>query len=283
MNILTFDIEDWWIYEHYMIGNKIDYLPRLSGYLELILELLDEKGIRATFFCLGEVADKNPDIIRKIVNHQHHIGCHSFSHQFLGDATPNEVREDTRKAVDIIENLTGEKVTAYRAPAFSIMDRNKWIFEILAENGIEYDSSIFPAKRSYGGFVDFSEKKPSIVNYNGTQVKEFPVSIATILGKEIAYSGGGYFRMLPYWIINSIVNNSDYVMTYFHIYNFDKDQLRHCRSFTGESALIRYFKNYYGLNKAFSKFIRLINDFNFISVDQADKDIDWGEAPIISL
>ena len=163
------------------------------------------------------------------------------------------------------------------------MDKNKWIFEVLAENGIKYDSSIFPANRSFGGFLNFSQKMPSIVNYNGTVIREFPISTASILGKEVAYSGGGYFRMLPYWKIKAIVKDSSYVMTYFHIYNFDKEQQRHFRSFNGESPFVRYFKNYYGLNGAFQKFVNFINDFNFISVDQADKYIDWDKAPEVSL
>ena len=137
MNILTFDIEDWWVYEQYNNEDKKKYLPRLNAYLNKILDLLDETGYRATFFCLGAVANTNPKVIRMISEKKHHIGCHSYNHRFLGHASPEEVAEDTRRALDTIENITGEKVLAYRAPAFSVMKKNLWIFEILAENGIK--------------------------------------------------------------------------------------------------------------------------------------------------
>jgi len=283
MNILTFDIEDWWLYDYHSIGKKEDYLPRLNNYLEKILNLLDLHDFQATFFCLGEVATKYPEIIKKISTRGHHIGCHSYSHRFLGDLTPVEVAEDTKRVLGVLENLTGEKVITYRAPAFSIMEKNKWVFEILAENGITQDCSIFPANRSFGGFPDFKQKQPSIIRYNEIEIKEFPMSTTTILGNEIAYSGGGYFRLFPYWKTKSIIKKSDYVMTYFHIKDFDKNQKREYRSVQEESGYQRYIKNHVGLKNNFSKFSKLLSDFNFLSVQQADKLINWDEAPKIYL
>ena len=283
MNILTFDIEDWWVYDYYSIGNKSDYLPRLNNYLDEILSVLELNGMQATFFCLGEVAANNPEVIRKIDKKGHQIGCHSYSHRFLGNSSPREVGEDTRKAINILENIIGKKVTAYRAPAFSIMEKNKWVFEILAKNGITHDCSIFPANRSFGGFPELKQQTPFIIKYDGIQVKEFPMSTTKLFGKEIGYSGGGYFRLFPYWKINSIVQNSNYVMTYFHIKDFDKEQIRKYGNFQGESGVFRYFKDYYGLSSNFSKFNKLVSDFNFISVEQADEVINWGEVPIIQL
>lgn len=277
MNILTFDIEEWWAYDHYSIGEKKDYLPRLNGYLDRILDLLEERNFKATFFCLGEVAKKEPQIIKKISSKGHQIGSHSFSHIFLGDLNPNEIKEDTRKSIDTIENIIGEKVIIYRAPAFSITEKNKWVLEILAENGITHDCSIFPSNRSFGGFPSFKYRSPAIINYNGVYIKEFPISTTNIMGKEIAYTGGGYFRLFPYWKLKSTIRKNDYVMTYFHIKDFDKEQIRRYRSFHGESAISRYIKSYYGLNNSFNKFIKLLNDFTFISVEQADALIDWNK------
>jgi len=283
MNILTFDIEDWWAYEHYKIGNKKDWLPRLDWYLNEILDLLDERKMKATFFILGKVAKSYPEVVTRIASREHHIGCHSFSHRFWIDATPQDVAEDTRIGLDIIENIVGKKVDAYRAPAFSITENNKWILSILAENGIKYDCSIFPATRSFGGFPSYKTKEPSIIEIDGICIKEFPMAPATILGKEIVYSGGGYFRLFPYWKIHSLVQENDYVMTYFHIKDFDKKQKRQYRSLEGESALSRYVKNYYGLKNAFPKFCRLISDFDFLSIEEADKMIDWDKQPLIKL
>jgi hypothetical protein len=190
---------------------------------------------------------------------------------------------DTKKALDIIESITSKKVTAYRAPAFSIVEKNKWILEILADYGIKYDCSIFPANKSHGGFPSFNQKIPCNIDLHGISIKEFPMSTTTIFGKKIAYSGGGYFRLFPYWKIKSIVKDSNYTMTYFHIGDFDKDKKKHFRTFEGESAFSRYFKNYYGLRNNYDKFESLISDFDFVSVEQADDLINWEEQPVVRL
>lgn len=283
MKILTFDIEDWWAYEYYGLGNKADWLPRLNDYLDRVLDLLDEREIQATFFILGEVARNTPEILRRIDARKHHIGCHSFSHRFLSDLPYNEVAEDTRLAIESIENVIGRKVDAYRAPAFSITEKNSWVLAILAENGIKYDCSIFPVTRSYGGFPSYQSKSPSIIEKNGVSIKEFPMAPTTILGHDIVYSGGGYFRLFPYMKIKSFVKRDEYVMTYFHIKDFDYAQKRYYRSFEGESGLVRYIKKYYGLKCCFPKFCRLVTEFDFMSVEQADKLIDWEQQPRLKL
>jgi len=275
MNILTFDIEDWWVYDYYSIGKKTDWLPRLDYYLNTILDLLDERNVKATFFCLGKVAESNPEVIKKIANKGHHIGCHSFRHGFWSDATPKEVEEDTKKGLVILEDITGKKIDVYRAPAFSITEQTKWILEILAANGIKYDCSIFPASRSFGGFPNYKSDMPAIIRIGGIEIKEFPISVTTVLGKKTAYSGGGYFRLFPYNKLKSIIGNSDYVMTYFHIKDFDVKRPKLWRKFNDESAFSRFFKEYYGIKGCFNKFTMMVSDFPFMSVVQADQIIDW--------
>ena len=165
----------------------------------------------------------------------------------------------------------------------TLTEKNSWILSILAEHGINYDCSIFPTTRSFGGFPSYKTKLPSIIEINGITIKEFPIAPATILGRDIVYSGGGYFRMFPYWKIYSLVLDNDYVMTYFHIKDFDKKQVRTYRSLKGESALSRYIKKYYGLNGCFSKFCRLVSEVDFVSVEQADKMLDWSVQPHINI
>lgn len=283
MKILTFDIEDWWVYEHYKIGNRKDWRPRLDKYLNTILDLLDERNTKATFFILGQVAKYNADVLSKIDLRGHHIGCHSFSHTFFNDPTPEFVAEDTRLALDSIENIIGKKVDAYRAPAFSITEKNSWILSILAENGIKYDCSIFPANRSFGGFPGYKSQVPSVLALNNYTIKEFPIAPANIKGYDIVYSGGGYFRLFPYWKIKSLTNQSDYLMSYFHIKDFDKKQKRTYSSLENESALVRYIKKYYGLSGSFAKFIQFISDFDFVSVEEADKLINWEKQPQVKI
>lgn len=283
MKILSFDIEDWWSYDHYHLGEESEWLPRLNNYLNAILDLLDARNLKATFFVLGKAAQRNPEIVRLIDRRGHHIGCHSFSHDFLEKHTPDEVEADTRTALDILENIIGRKVNSYRAPAFSITEKNKWVLGILAEHGIEFDCSIFPTTRSFGGFPSYPGRVPASIEIDGHTIREFPIVPATIFGREIVYSGGGYFRLFPYRKIKRLADQAEYMMTYFHIKDFDRKQPRKFRSFEGESALSRYIKNYYGLHGAFDKFTRLVKQYNFVSVEEAARTIDWNAAPIIRL
>lgn len=273
MNILTFDIEEWYTYKG--IESDFETSERLEGYLDIFLDIFCAQDIRATFFVLGAIARSHPHIIRKIHNAGHDIGCHSDMHKWLTEFNDIQFEEDTHRAISSIEDIIGSKVLSYRAPAFSITPKNKWALEILHKNGIEFDCSIFPAGRDFGGFADFSADTPSIIEYAGIRMKEFPMGITSILGKKIAYSGGGYFRLLPYSIIKSIMSPRDYNMTYFHLRDFDTEQPRELSP--------RYFKNYYGINSSMDKFNRLLADFEFINIAQANEQISWSSVPAIKL
>jgi polysaccharide deacetylase family protein (PEP-CTERM system associated) len=272
-NILTFDLEEWYVYRSLFGDYGSDY--RLEHYLDLFLDTFTSHNIQATFFVLGSIARSHPHIIRKIFDAGHEIGCHSDVHTWLTDFNESQFEEDTRKAISSIEDVTGSKVLGYRAPAFSITPKNKWVLEILKKHGIEYDCSIFPAGRDFGGFTEFSVDTPSIIEYAGIKIKEFPMGVTTILGKKIAYSGGGYFRLLPYSTIKKLISSRGYNMTYFHLRDFDKEQSR--------KLTIRYFKDYYGINSAMAKFHKLIADFIFTNITQANKTIDWSSTHIIKL
>jgi len=273
MNILSIDLEEWFTYKYLSEDKKSQ--KRLEEYLDVILGLIEIEEIKATFFVLGSIARTHPSIIEKIANCGHEIGCHSDVHKWLTDFSPNQFEEDTKRAISSIENVTGKKVKSYRAPAFSITPSNKWAFEILKQYGIEYDCSIFPAGRDFGGFDNYEKDVPSIVSYNGIEMKELPMGIATILNKKIAYSGGGYFRLLPYSTIKKIISSRDYNMTYFHLRDFDVQQKRKMN--------LRYFKNYYGINGSMDKFKILINDFEFINVENAARIIDWDTVPVVEI
>ena len=283
MNILTFDIEDWWVYDYYKIGNRSDYLPRLNFYLSEILDLLDKRNFKATFFCLGEVARNNPEIIKRIHSRGHHIGCHSYNHRFIFDLTPEEFNQDTKLALKCIEDVIGIKVDSYRAPAFSITQKSIWALNILAENGIKNDCSIYPYNRGIGGFSSFSEKMPTIIKTSYFEIKEFPMSSSKFFGKNLSFSGGGYFRLTPYYLIKNCTMKSKYIMTYFHIKDFDYMQEKKVGLLKEESRISRYFKDYYGLKKSYNKFQKYLNDFEFISVKQASDLIDWSNVKVIHL
>ena len=283
MNILTFDIEEWYL-EH--IGRKrAEKYAEYDRYLESILDKLEEQQIKATFFCVGEMGRVFPEVIRKIQKAGHEIGCHSNIHTWLNKMSEEACRKDTHSAVDSLEQCVGEKVKSYRAPAFSIGESNKWAFEILAENGIERDASVFPASRDFGGFPNFGQKTPCLVEYKGIRIKEFPICTTKVMGKDLAYSGGGYFRFFPLGFVKKTMRKSPYSMCYFHIGDLVSEMTKvmtkkEYESYFKETGTlkaryIRYLKSNLGIHRAFDKMLRLVNTTEFVSIGQADMDINW--------
>lgn len=292
MNLITFDIEEWFLDYSKGLGTK-EKNDRYVNYLNQILDALDRNRIKATFFCVGEMGRLFPDVIRKIHAQGHEIGCHSNIHTWLNKMSEAECREDTRCAIDSLEQCIGEKVKSYRAPAFSIGEKNKWAFEILAQNGIERDASIFPAARSFGGFAHFGQKTPCIVEYNGVRIKEFPICTTKVLGKEMAYSGGGYFRFFPLGFVKKEMKKSPYAMCYFHIGDLvpESHGLQSKAEYeayfkekgTLKARYMRYIKGNLGKKNAISKMMRLIDDMDFINLAQANEQIDWNASQIVKL
>lgn len=282
MNILTFDIEEWF----HILDNEStksekewsNFEYRLDSNMDRIFEMLDIKKQKATFFILGWVAREFPHIVNKIHELGFEIATHSDKHQLAYNQTRKEFSADLDYSIKSIEDLTGVKIRTYRAPGFSIKEENKWAFEELVKQGIEIDCSVFPAKRSHGGFPSYGHSEPSIINIKGVSMKEMPINLVSFLGKEMIFSGGGYFRLLPYTLIKKMMNKSDYVMTYFHPRDFDEDQ-----PVISDLSLVRRFKSYYGLGSALSKLATLIDDFEFIDIDEADKRINWDLAKNVEL
>jgi peptidoglycan-N-acetylglucosamine deacetylase len=282
MHLITIDLEDWF----HILNNSCTkshaqwemYENRIHRNTKRIIDALNKQGHKATFFCLGWIAEKYPEVIREIVNHGHEIGSHTHYHQLLYEQKSDEFREDLIASIKTLEDTSGKKVKYFRAPGFSITENNKWVFDILVERGIEIDCSIFPALRAHGGFPTYTYPGPSIIKYNGISIKELPVSYKNVFGIPVIFSGGGYFRLLPYRIIKALTKRSDYVMLYFHPRDFDPDQ----PMIPGLSP-IRKFKSYYGLQSAMPKFERWLNDFHCVDITTADKMIDWSSVPVVEL
>lgn len=280
MNILTFDIEDW--YNCDFISGDFDWDKhevRIYQGVERILEELEVRNQKGTFFCLGWIAEKHPEVIRSIHKQGHHIGCHSYQHELSFRFNKETFREDTLKAKCLIENIIGEEVNVFRAPGFSITKNNTWALQSLAEMGFKYDSSLFPAAHDYGGMPSYGEGIPRRIDVgNGRIIKEFPINIHSIFGKNIVFSGGGFFRLFPYYLINHWGKHSDYMMTYFHPRDFDLGQ-----PIISSLPAVRRFKSYVGIKGAFMKFQRLLDDYEFYNVEQADEIINWNSTDIIRI
>jgi polysaccharide deacetylase family protein (PEP-CTERM system associated) len=282
MNILTFDIEDWF---HILDNDStksesewIKYPSRLQENIDRIFLLLEETKTRATFFCLGWVAQKYPSIIKDIVNRGYEIGCHSNMHQLVYEQTTEEYKNDLITSFSILENISGKKIRYYRAPGFSITNTNNWAFELLAENGIEYDSSIFPAQRGHGGYKGYNNNGPAILDINGMQIKEFPINTINVLGKRLVFTGGGYFRLFPLLVLKYLFSDSDYIMTYFHPRDFDFGQ-----PMIDGLSLIRKFKSYYGLSSTLSKLKSILLTYHFVDIKEASSLIKWDNTNIVKL
>jgi polysaccharide deacetylase family protein (PEP-CTERM system associated) len=282
MNILTFDIEEWF----HILNNVstktekewVNYESRIHANTDRILNLLDKYKLKATFFCLGWIAKKYPDIIKKLDDCNYEIGTHTMMHQLIYDQTRKEFSEDLEHSVKTIEDITGKKVKYFRAPGFSLREDTKWAFEALLSHDIEMDCSLLSASHSHGGFPEYGKATPAIIQYGGSQIKELPVNNATILGIPTLYSGGGYFRLFPYAFIKHWTKKSNYVMVYMHPRDFDYEQ-----PVIPSLSVLRKFKSYVGLSKSFDKFERYINDFDFIDIAEADTLISWEKLRIVNL
>ena len=282
MKILTFDIEEWF---HLLDNDSTKSLKQWNNFdsririgMDLIYDILEKTEKSATFFVVGWMAEKYPEIIREISDRGFEVGSHTHLHQLAYDQDRTTFFGDVEKSIKTLEDCTGKKVTSFRAPGFSITKNNKWAFEVLHELGITKDSSVFPAGRSHGGLPSYTQAEPSILKYNGIQLKEFPINTNTILGKPFIFSGGGYFRLLPYELIKSFTKKSDYVMSYFHPRDFDHEQ-----PLVPGLSLPRRFKSYVGLKKCKPKLERWLNDFDFIDLQQANKKVNWAKTPIVNL
>lgn len=289
MNILTFDIEEWYIEKAFHAGDEKRY-QEFDRHLKEILDLLDQRGIKATFFVVGMLAKYFPDVVKQIVARGHEVGCHSNCHTWLNKMTRDEAYLDTRQAIDNIEQCVGQKVLSYRAPAFSVGNKNKWVFEMLAECGIVNDASVFPASRDFGGFPDFGNQVPTVIETSQGQIREFPIVMCNILGKPIAYSGGGYFRFFPLWFVNRQIKKKDYNICYFHIGDLivankrmlSRKEYEDYFKETGTwlNRYKRHLKSNLGKKTALERMNRLILSHDFMSIQEASSQIDWEACPI---
>lgn len=290
MNILSFDIEEWHL-EKILHGGRAFRYQQFDETFAKVLNELDKRGIKATFFCVGKLATDFPQVVRKIVSHGHEVGCHSHEHIWLNKMTEEQLRTDTSDAIKALEDVAGQKVVSFRAPAFSITQENKWSVNILAECGIENDSSVFPTSRDFGGYKGFPQDTPCIISHEGASLKEFPISLTKVFGKTMAYSGGGYFRLLPYQFVSKTMKNRDYNICYFHL----NDLINQRIAFMSKNAyedyfkepgtlknrVVRYMKSNIGSGDAYVKLTKLLSDNSFTNIK--DCRFDWSKARIITL
>jgi polysaccharide deacetylase family protein (PEP-CTERM system associated) len=282
MKILTFDIEEWFhILDNESTKNLYQwssFQSRIHSNMETIFKILDETDTKASFFVLGWIAEKYPEVVKEIKNRGFEIGSHTHLHQLAYNQSRNEFTKDVERSIKVLQDLTGDNIRMFRAPGFSITEKNVWAFEVLHELGIEIDSSVFPAGRAHGGLKSYGHAEPNLLEYNGVTLKEFPINTYSFINMDLVYSGGGYFRALPYNYIKNLSKNSKYVMSYFHPRDFD-----HGQPIIEDLSIIRKVKSYIGLKQTEPKLIKWLTDFNFVDLKTAEKQIDWSKVIKIKL
>jgi polysaccharide deacetylase family protein (PEP-CTERM system associated) len=282
MHILTFDIEEWFhILDNESTKSKkewVKYPCRIYENMDRIFNILDKHNQKATFFVLGWIAQQYPEIIKRISDNGYDVGFHTDEHQLIHQQTPEEFYTDMVRGLDCLENITGKKVETFRAPGFSLTESCNWAFDILAELGIKYDSSVFPIPHAHGGYPGFPHIGPTLIKTNKGEIKEFPISIGKLFGKPVVYSGGGYFRLFPYTIIKMLAQKGSYIMTYLHPRDMDAEQ-----PMIKDLSLLRKFKSYVGLKTCAAKFEKWIIDFSFVDMKTAVSAINWAQVPVLDL
>jgi polysaccharide deacetylase family protein (PEP-CTERM system associated) len=265
-DLLSIDVEDYYHVEAF--ADRIsrrdwsDFPSRVRSNTQRALRIFEEYRCRATFFVLGWVAERDPALVREIVDAGHEVACHGYSHRRVSTLTPTEFREDLRRARGVIEDAAGIRIFGYRAPSFSIGRSNSWALEILCEEGFLYDSSIFPIRHDLYGFPG-SPRFPYRLRFGLNQtLVEIPMSTVRVGGMTYPTGGGGYLRLLPMpytrWTIRHIheKEHQPFVL-YFHPWELDPEQPRIAGSWKSR------FRHYTGLGRMESRLRELLKRGHF--------------------
>ena len=270
-NILTIDLEDFYsassvTYDNLKLSEAISETEgdRLWRETSTILDVLEENGVSATFFVVGYLGEKYPDLIDAIHIRGHHIGSHGYRHQLVHRMSKTEFDNDLKKSVRVLQKATNDEINAFRAPVWSYLAKKcEWFWEVLSENGIKYDSSIFPTKNFMYGEYGASR----FINIRTFNIIEIPPSTFRFFNVNLPFSGGFYLRACPYWFIRALtrhINAAGYpVIAYFHPYEVDT-RLEKIRGQT----IVNNFINHFNIGTTMRKIESLLRDFEFFSIKE---------------
>jgi polysaccharide deacetylase family protein (PEP-CTERM system associated) len=236
--------------------------PRVVANTQRLLAIFEQFGVRGTFFILGWVAERHPQLVRDIAARGHEIACHGFSHRLVYEQSQEEFYEETRRAKNLLQDITGSAVLGYRAASYSIVRKSLWALDILADLGFAYDSSIFPVRHDRYGIPDAERAPHRLSTPNGKSIVEWPLATASILGMRLPVAGGGYFRLLPYrlsrWGLASI-NRREMRPFIFYLHPWEIDPAQPRVSATWLSR----FRHYTNLEKCEGRLRHLLGEFRF--------------------
>lgn len=264
-NMLTFDIEEWFHANYDNIEPDTNKRSNFRAHMDTLLQMCSDADCKATFFILGCIAEKYPDIVKKIAKEGHDVASHGYAHELAYKQTYHEFKAIVKKSVDILEQLTGVSVIGYRAPSWSITESNLHYLEALEDIGLKYDASIFPVKTFLYGFPS----APTIIHkprVNGRElgIYEVPMSVIKVSGKNIGYSGGFYFRLFPKFIIKFAIKSANRQgrssIVYLHPREIDANEHKL------DLPLKEHFIHYYNVSGTQSKLEDIMKSFRFTSI-----------------
>ncbi len=270
---MTVDVED---YFHVAAFNKVikpetwDQWPsRVEANTHKLLQVFADADIKITFFILGWVAERYPELVKAIRDQGHEIASHGYSHQLIYKQDPNVFREETAKSKQILEDLSQAPITGYRAASYSITRKSLWALDILAELGFTWDSSIFPTRHDNYGIPGSPEEPYKIITSNGNSLTEFPLTTAKVFGQSVPAAGGGYFRQYPYalsrWLFErASLNQTKPQIFYLHPWEIDPDQPR-----VPNASWFSNFRHYTNLHRCLPRLECMIDDFKFGTISQS--------------
>jgi polysaccharide deacetylase family protein (PEP-CTERM system associated) len=260
INALTIDFEDWYQGLETPLEGWDGYEDRLEASGRRLLRLLADAGVRGTFFVLGAVAERQPELVREIVAAGHEVATHGWSHVFVYRMPPESFRIELRRSVRLLEEIGGQRILGHRAPFFSITGQSLWALEILAEEGLRYDSSIFPVL-NYRYGIENAPRWPYVITAGGASLTEFPLTTWRVLGRNLPVAGGAYFRLYPYALTRAAFRRVNAagkpVAFYLHPWELDPDQPR--VPLPRRIALTHYAN----LGATEGRLRRLLQDFRF--------------------
>lgn len=276
LNALTIDVEDYWdVYSKDWLGAEIAPTEAIVRNTEWLLSVLDRFDVKATFFILGTVARQFPGLVRKIYGSGHEVGSHGMNHTQVFKQTAEVFREDVSSSRKLLEDVISAVVVGYRAAAFSITPKTKYALEILAEEGFEYDSSVFPIARKRYGWAGFSKDICRIKLPGGSSIVEIPISVVKFSGKYFPVGGGGYLRHFPYiytsWGLKRLQKQRPGVV-YIHPYEIDNEEMPlevgHLDKERCKAAASHHRLQMRNRGSMKSKVERLISGFSFAPIRQ---------------
>jgi polysaccharide deacetylase family protein (PEP-CTERM system associated) len=266
---LSFDVE-----EHFQVAafwsvarrREWDQLSsRVERNTRKISDLLSEHSTKATFFVLGWVAERHPDLVKDLACQGHEIASHGYGHELIHTQTPIQFREDVRRSKRILEDLIGRSVAGYRAPSFSITPQTEWAISVLIEEGYRYDSSVYDRFRSSQGSKGTRTGAYQLTTQAGT-ILEVPPSTMSACGLQLPVAGGGYFRLLPYaasrMFLKSLEKQGSQLVMYLHPWELDPEQPRM------KGPVLSKVRHYLNLNKTEQRLRWLLKDFSFASINE---------------